>query len=808
MTRSNPRLGQSSSALTSLGAVGGARGTAAGALRVIVEFLTQYDPKAIKTLESDLTGLNQLEQQLGNQQISLAARVSQQRLKIQQAEALQNAKFTDREAKAALKKSEALRLTGRPSDLREAQEELKFAIKKQGLSAAEERIVRNLIGARTRLVTLEARALQISQDRLGVEEQQNAVAAQLTTFQNLKQNLPSKLGGLALGAVGGLVGGAIIGVGFQAAQAVLDAIADGLKDIFDPAHRAREALDEVTAGIAQLKAADSTLTDEAAVLSFLRSVGQEGSPAVVKLLATASAAERAKVFIDEYMKSGLVAANADALYAEQVQRLTEQLLQEAKARAIANGDYGVDQVALRAAAEAEAIYRLGNAERIAAEEAERLAQKQERLQQALEATAALASIAARALSEAISSGADALTGPIDARIGALQEAGGESARTKAIQAKIDQLNNKGSGSSQRNTELANIAEERSLILLRMRLRALGTNINLEKFEGKFLLEAINAKIKALDKQAAAQDRVNKALDLQLRASQQLKRQQGETIGDFLERRAKENRDILSEQRALELENQKAALQDLQDKTQDEVALRDLAERKKNALVKSGSDNRIRNLQRELAASKKADADALKGKIAALQKEKDALKKGADNAEYYSTVTANEEIRQALRAANTVAKISAFSGTTRGLEAAKSFLKALLTAGVLQPGEAKQVQAAIDRINKTLSSIADKQYDIGSRTLPGAKGPTPFAAGGFIPLNGGSSPFGRNARFGEHGTEVGMQVLTTQALNKMRQSGKGGDPAIGSITINRSDDAQRDFYMTKRAVKEGMSEALG
>lgn len=40
-----------------LGAVGGPGGVGAGALRILVEFLTQYDPKAVAALEKDVNRL-------------------------------------------------------------------------------------------------------------------------------------------------------------------------------------------------------------------------------------------------------------------------------------------------------------------------------------------------------------------------------------------------------------------------------------------------------------------------------------------------------------------------------------------------------------------------------------------------------------------------------------------------------------------------------------------------------------------------------------------------------------------------------
>lgn len=814
-TRGNPRIGQSTSALSSLGAVGGPRGTAAGALRVIVEFLTQYDPKAVKQLESDLQGLTQLEEQLGNQQISIADRVSKQRTKIAEAEALQTAKFTDRQAKAALKQSQVLRQTGRPSDTKEAQQLLTFAIKRQGLSAAEEKTVRSLVGARTRLINLEKQALAISSDRLAVDEQEGAVQGQLSAFQNLKANLPSKLGGLALGAVGGLVGGAILGVGFQAAQAGLDAVAEGIKDLIDPARHARDAIHDIGPEIEAI--AEAAGGDRmAAAEQFLESLGIHADKNTIAILAQAAAQDKLSKSIDDQIKIEEIKKHADALSQENIKRETDLLIEQAKQAGnlkLINGrEIGardVTKVADAAYYEKQAIAALTGQLEVMDKATADAAAEQKRLQDQLQATAALADIAARALSQAISTGSNSFINPISNKIDALQASDGESARTKSLQAKIDQLQNGGdSQAAAKNKELANIAQERELILLRQRLALLGTNIDLDKYSGKFLLEAINAKIKALDKQSAAQDRLNKELDLQLRASQQLKRNQGESVGDFLERRAKENRDILSEQRSLEDEKIKESLQAQADKVQTEVDLEELSQRKRDALAKSGSDNRIKNLQKELEASKKADAAALKAKIAALEKERDALKTSADNADYYATVSTNEQIRQAIRAANTIEKITQLAGETQGLLAAQSFLKALVSSGALSPAEVKQVQAAISRIGATLDQIGTQEERVyaGALVRPG-QAPKPFAKGGYIPLNAGSTPFGNSARFGEHGTEAGMMVMTTAALNKAKQRGGSDDATIGQVNIYRAEDPQRAQYQIKKAVGDAMREAL-
>jgi len=799
-------------ALSSLGAVGGARGTAAGGLRILVEFFTQYDPAAVKQLEADLANLEQIEQSQNAKSASLEQQASNRRIKIAQAEALVKAKIVDRGAKAQFRQAQNLRKTGSAADVRTAISLEKLALNKSDLTAKEEKIIRAAVGHRTRLRNLEAQQERIAKARLATEEQIAATSGSLAQQRGIKSGVIPKLGGLAIGAIGGIVGGAVLGVGFAAAQAGLELLGEGLQNILDPARKAREVLSDVASAINKLIEASDGLTDEEVISSYLKSLGLQADDDTVTLLKQAAAAQRAQERVDQYMQTGLVASQATALFDEQVKRLAKQFESEARAAYVAENATGglIDrQTAAQISMDAmgRAARFLADGETIAADEADRLAAKTAALARNLEAVAILARYAAEALDQAISAGAQAaFINPIDQQIESLQESG-PSAKTQALQAKIEQLQSSGDGGSQKNSELANIAEERALILLRMRLRMMGTEIDLSKFAGKFLLEAINAKITALDKQAAAQDRVNRLLDLQFRMSQTIRRNEGESINDFMERRAQENRNLLSEQRDLENERIKESLQEQQEKVQDEVALAELSERQKNAAAKGGSDNRLKLLQKELEASQKADAAALKAKLAALEKQRQAYQKSADDAAYYASVAANDEIREAARAANSVSRIAALSGKSRGLSAAKSFLEALLQSGVLSSSEAADVIAAINRINKTLSLVGDAQYAVMKNTLvkPGSA-PTPFASGGFIPLNAGSTPFGRNARFGEHGTEGGMFVLSTQMMNKMKGSNSGGP--FRDLIINRSDDPQADYYRTKRMVRDVVREEIG
>lgn len=794
--------GGSSVSNSSLGAVGGARGTAAGALRILVEFITQYDSGAVKQLESDLASLSAQEQTAANK--TLASTRALETAERRRAQAQKDIKQLVAQSAAPGKSGvvnrqlkeiqEAGILTKLGQNrLRILDSSLGLQGKLVNLVTKEARLTNGLVGFRAQLSKRDA-------DRLAILEQQQAVEGQLTRFQQLKSDLPKKLGGLALGAVSGVFGGALIGVGFAAAEVLLDKIESGLRDIIDPARYARDAIKEVGAAIDSI--ADSTGGDRTkAAAEFLRNLGIAADENTIKVLAGAAAQAKAAKAVEEYIKINDIKNNSDAQQKENVKNLTNELIDQAKAEGNLQYIYKVavtgvmQRVVDQARYEAEALELLSSWAQVAADKTAAL----EATQRSFAAAAQLAAFAAETLAAAISRGSQPQFDAIDSQIQSLEDSG-PSARTKALEAKIEAASGGGGGGSSRNKELANIEEERQIILLRQKLRLLGANIDLEKYSGKFLLEAIKAKQAALQKEANAQDRLNRLLDLQYKMSQKLRRNEGETISEFLERRAQENRGFLEEQRDIEREKVEERLQELENKTQDEVALQELAERKKNALVKTGSDTRIKSLQKELEASRKRDREALQSRIEALRKEAEKLREGRDNAIKYADQEATQKVIIAINASKKVQDLAKIGGQIAGLNSAKAFLTTLLQSGVLTGSEYTNTAAALQRINNTLSYYDKKMDDFATRN-----GRTIYKKGGLIKLNNASSPFGSNVRFGEEGDEYGL-ILQHKVAEGIKNDMKGG---TGDMTfyLQKGDDWLRDRYEMKRLVKEAVSEAL-
>jgi len=801
---------------TSLGAVGGARGTAAGAIRILVEFLTQYDSKAVKQLEGDLNNLAAADNAaISRTEATKKALVTlaEKQLRLEK-EIRKTVSATDhpRAVRTAISEARNVGLLGAGG-----QDQLREELAIRGLSERQINKIVELEVARARAIQAQVgfstklRNQQEAEGALG--KQRLATEAELTSLQRLRANLVPKLGGLAIGAIGGIVGGAVLGVGFAAAEAGLEAVSERLKDIIDPARHAREELDGVAQAVIKLAEDQQGGTLQTGAAALLEQFGIKSDDRTEKILAEAAGLQFANDQLAERIRLVEILNHFDELRTETIRNLAAQLAREAgdtqAALAIQDRNYqGRVNLSRITPFLAEAERQLGgSAEELArrTEEANRQASLREAALKAQAAAAALAAVAEQNLAAALSAAAAPRLAGFDSQIARLQNSG-PSARTLAIQAQIDKLQNAGSGGRQRSTELANIAEERALILLRMRLRLMGTNINLEKFSGKFLLEAINAKLAALQKEAAAQDRLNRLLDLQYRMSQRLQRNRGESITDFLQRRAKENRDLLTEQRNLERETEEEKLRDLQEKTQDEVQLRELAERAKTAAVQSGTDNRLRNLQKELQKSQEADRKALKAKIDAVNKAKKAYEDQYNSAKYYAQASTNVQIREAVRALKTVGDLSKISGSISGLTAAKVFLEALVASGALSPQQMQLISGALADINRTLNYYQKQEATVIAKAghTPGTRG-LRLAAGGFIPLSNASTFLGSNVQFGEQGNEAGLMVLPNRIAQAMKDTQGGiGDQ---NFYFNRSDDMLRDKYAFKQMVKEAVSEAM-
>lgn len=826
-TRGNPRLGQSGVALTSLGAVGGARGTAAGGLRVLVEFITQYNSGDIKNLESDL---KQLEFAQRNSEIAERKRLS--RIAIAQKQ-LNEVKIVEqkltRDQRSALKEVANLEASRNKVNQQRAATlksnlitELKGTAQSQGLLKGDINLLFRRIELEQKLVRLKEAQERATQGQAQRQRQIDTTQAQLSQAQLGQATLGARLGGLALGAVGGIFGGAVLGVGFTLAQDALEKVGDKIQDLIDPARHAREAVADLGKAVNDV-AGQKNLSQLQAAQDIIKQIGlnpntQPGRD-LAGLLQQAAVQQQINDALSEYLKLLDLKINKEGVDKKQSEDNISTFREEARALGtlfsekhtlqgslpfgIGNIDTTIEKVhtltgdiTLQEYAQrrlAEITNQLTDAEYKQAQAAKAAAL-------ASEQASAIAAIAAENISNAINAAGETATGRIDTKISNLGS--GESARTRRLEKLIESAQNASGGGSSNAAALRSIAEQRALILLRQRLRLLGTNINLEKYEGKFLLEAINAKINALQKEGDAQARVNSLLDLQYRMSQTIKRQAGESINEFIERRAQEQRQQLAERDNIDRENQIAKLEAQQQAVQDEVDLAELAQQKKDALNKEGTSNYIDNLRKQLEASKKHDQAVLEAKKKALEAQKAALEKSLSDAQHLLTDAAFNETLIAIKGADNAQKLNIVGGRIAGYKRAKATLQALVEGFGLPAAVAAPL---IQRINSLIAGYEVTAASLSHALAKPGQAPKPFAKGGVIDLKNSRSPFGSNVRFGEQGSELGVILShrVVEALNKQKPTGQ-----IGPFILQKSDDYLRDRYAFGKLVQESVEAALG
>lgn len=802
-TRAGARLPQSN--LTGLGAVGGPQGVAAGGLRVILEFLTQYDPAAVKQLESDLAQLNT---DLANYN-SQAARRAQEGIRLQ-----------DRIAKAEHRIAEADARNGNTRFKRELAQIRTLAENTTQRAEAQRRLQTLVAEVQASGVPLRARELSdlqrlLTLDRqLGLNKKQRAALQaqinalqqqevaqqeQLTRFQNLRQGIGGKLGGLAIGAIGATIGGTILaGTVFMAMQAAVEAVGTAIYDnIIDPTHKAREAMAELGQAVNAVEGA----TDFSKASTYLKQLGIEANEATVALLAQASAASRAQAGIDAYKQIVEASANADALKKKQIEELAGTLQREDEISG--NLVQTHERMGYSTALVADKQYYLNLAtERYVglADAAAAAARTEAFNKQALSEANARAAFAQELLNGQIQAGLDRASASYDARIAAVPDA---SARTQRLEKKIASAQSSGGGGGGASQK-ANIAEERALILLRMRLRDMGTAINLAKYEGKFRLEAINAKIRALQKEGDAQDRVNRLLKLQYEMSKEVTRQQGESIQDYLERRAQQNRDLLSQRDDLKRESQIAALNEQKERLEDEVKLQELAEKAKQKAIGGTQSAYINSLRKQLEASKKRDKEEAQRRKAALEKERKELVAAANEALKIATAEQTATWRTTLWGMDNIQNLNRVSGQLQGLYRGKGALEALVNSWGVPRWVAAPFLAQINAQIAAYNATKSRLYDKALAGPPGGQRKIPLAEGGIIALRNSSSPFGQNVQFGEAGTEIGV-VLSAKVTDQLRRMNFPKN--IGPFYMQGSNDPLRDQFTFKRIVKEAVAEAL-
>ena len=820
-TRGQPRLGQSSPALTSLGAVGGARGTAAGALRIFVEFLTTYDRKELETLNDDLRQIDHASNNSAKAEETRQKRLTKIKNDLAESERIVRGKLNT-ELRSDLKKIEELESSrSKTNRALGAQERQRFnqTAKSLGLTQTELQLIAKRSELTKEQGVLTARQAAAEEGQLSRARERAQVEGQLSKIQAGRASLAPKLAGLAIGAVGGIVGGAILGVGFQLAQTALEKIGDVIQDVIDPSRHAKEAIDQLGQSVLEL-ARNSGLTLFEAATQKADELGLASDKTAVSLLQQFAAQKKANDAVAEYVQFAEAAAHPQATEADNIEKVRKALVKEAAARTdamiqrdreagvnIANTEYLAKLPLQIRTVNGEVVQMIDgqNSLTLATSQYNEITQANTRiLNENVEArrrqadAAALQRIQQDTINNAIAASGEAATGRIDSKIAALGNAG-PSARTRRLQGALDRAS--GGGGKGTRDALRNIAEERALILLRMRLRLLGTAINLEKYSGKFLLEAINAKIAAIEKEGQAQAHLNRQLDLQFKMSQIIRRQNGESIRDFLERRAQEQRQQLSEQRDLDRESQLTKLQEKQQEVQDIVALQELEQRKLATLRDRDTANHLDNLQKQLKASQKHDQEVLESKRRALEKEKKAIQDKVREATRLANQQALDETAAAIRGANNLEKLESIAGRIAGLQRAKGVIQGLVEGFALPPSVAApllaRISGLIENFNAKEKKFVQNIYGPGKRV--------PFAKGGVIDLKNSRSPFGSNIGLGEQGSELGV-VLSNRVTQQLKQQQQMTEQ-IGPFYFDRSDDRLGDEYRMKKMVREAVAEAL-
>ena len=900
--RSPPRT---TTGLTGLGAVGGPTGVGAGALRVIVEFLTQYDAEKVKQLEADLKRIENL-QQLSDARASKAnksraadeaalRKIQDLRLSLSSQEAKEIRKIRDAErTRGNAAKANAVALTralATTSGLRE--QDIKLLVDQDKIEA---RIARRAEARRVTQRKEQARAQALQRAQVTTERQ-------LFSLQTLRAQLVPKLGSLALGAAGGILGGAVLGVGFAAAQAGLEAVGQLLRDILDPANRARDALEGVTKEVRSLADKEGLTLLEAST-RVLEQYGDAAKAISPELLAAAAATQSMVEENEELSKIMEVVRHQQQLENEELRQRIQLLAQQQgiglnrpdiRARinqAIETRDpsaltpqelqlytAALNQLEAASTSASLASYRLAQAERVAAGAAQIASFAQDQLADSLRQLSGLR-----------------ITG-LEDQLQALNDAG-PSQRTQELTRRIEGLAEAQARSSYQS-QIQSLQEERALLLLEQRIRFQGESIRLDQVAGRAALVVIDQRIRALQNAGAAeqaqldalgdriaalrradqeqdkrdqealerfderiekireagdaQERLNRLLDLQYRLGQTIRRQEGESIGDFIQRRANETRQLLAEQDALQRESQIAdiekrrdavaaiqeernerreaaiealelqqqqlqarieainrarqaeiaALQERRDEIALEVQLTENAEQQKQAAEQETARLQAKRLQEQLRRSEERDRRETESRRKAIEDQIKAERERLDLVLKWADIEQAERLRVAAFGARSYADAQTLIGELAGSRRALAELEAYAKANQISPEIAELILGPLRQSVREAQARVDSILRQTFGNIPQGPG---FAKGGVIELSNSRSPFGSNLRFGEEGQEIGV-ILSNKVARILQETTR---PSVGDQTfvINRSDDPYRDRDRFGRAVRDAVSEALG
>jgi hypothetical protein len=895
--------------LTGLGAVGGATGVGAGALRVIVEFLTQYDSKELKRLEAELDKLQRREDRNNTRAATFRKQEAQAQgalTRLQNIQERARLSFT-RDQQKEIKTIRDLERSRAQNSVRDANIQKGLLAQQTGFRKAEISQLINADRIEARAAERKARSGELLarvESRITQNQKQQTVfQQQIARAQALRANLAPKLGALALGAVGGVFGGAVVGLGFVAAQALIDAIGQGLKDMIDPANKAREALKGVADSIDKIAEKEGLTTLEA-TRQFLDELGPAAAGVSDDFLAQALATQQLTEDTEKLAAVLEIVRQLENLQTGAVKKLVEQLV---AAQVAGRARFGVAANIMQAYADPSSI-RLNAQEQAILDtvlkqlgaSSDRAANAQARLAAEERAAASAAALNAvmqdRLVSKLQSLSGLRVTGLRD-QLDALSSAG-PGPRTRALESQLEGMA-EAQAQMAYSSQLAQIQEERSLVLLEQRIRFQGQSVALDQLSARGQLVAIDARIEALnrageaekeqleiingrisalrkedqvqdkrdqealsvyDKQIEAlreradeQDRFNRLLDLQYRLSQPIKRQEGESIGGFISRRANETRALLAEQAALgrtnqvdaiqgardELEAQQEvanatresaieameleaeqlqatleridkarqaeirALNDHREQLQLEVRLQELAEQEKQLAAQETARVQTKAIQTALAKAQEADRKAVESRRRAIQEQIDAEERKLEQLLKWTDVENIERLKAAIAGAHSYGEVQAIIGEVAGAKRVLGELRALVAAGVLP------YNFVSDRIANLVQLIRLAENRMASFVGRGPRIPTaprPMAQGGvFMLSNANNNPFSANIKTGEEGHELG--VIIPNRLTNMITGMLGNRPPPMSFVVNRSDDPFRDKSRFGRVVRQALSEAL-
>lgn len=945
--------------LTSLGAVGGPRGTAAGALRILVDFAVNYDAQKIQVLEEQVKRLqdiearaNQRQNQYLQQQAALEAKINTVRENRRQLTRDEQRRIDDLAAryKRMYDVQAKLDRSGITSPLRQAaiQREKAYIdgqvaglVRQGGLTENQLRQLTQMLVYKKQLVQV-GRNIEINEESINnLLRAQSGLVQEVGAIQQFRDRALPSLLGLGVGAVGNIFGGALLAVGFEAGQAAVDKFTEALRDAVDPANHARDAIGDLNSAL-EAMGSDETLSGLERANLLLDKLQADKITIPTKggsldiLLDIAQRTQRLNDIFTQYTELLGQAAYGTDVYSESLNKLGNLLLQHtpefaALVTALQNaiGYFNSDDLFKMDPEELQKLVDAGKlskdvvdnflrARDASTDLAIELGGGNEELAKAKANAEALADALERATNEALdkafdrrmqdiadtfeanadrirataqtaidnlSAAADASRQKVndesEARINKLQDrlsglrstpsgktrrlqaavgnvGDQESARTRALQAQIDRLNE----AQERRAylaQLADIAEARYELKLAHHLETSKKAIDIYKYAGKARVIAIDASIARLQKQQQEQDRLNKLLDLEYEASKRINREEGESIQDFLARRAQEYRHQIADRMDLERQGKEDRLGQLKDETEYRIQLAENEQARRKAIQDREQKLYMDHLQKLLGISKDADRAAAQAQRDRLQKQlqasqeadrreldrkrkhvqdlidqerkhrdsqikmidaAEAAAKKALDAARDAQLKANDKAKDAAEKAerqreDIIKKYANRSETDRIIAAtkgAKTIAQLNEVAGHLAGANASWAQLDTYIKGLGLSSPESQVLLAGLRAQRAAysaalariqgqqhlpPGPKLFAEGGVFEITNAMN-FGRNMRAGEQGREIG--VILSNRVTQALEARKGG-PMVGTINITAQETPQQTVYRLKRTVKE-------